>query len=376
MTSDDRPRVAILGTRGGPARHGGSETFAERLSEFLVGRGWDVTVYCQADDREGGFSEDVWNGVHRVHVGTRSSGAFGTLEFDLKATLHAARRRGVKLVLGYNTAVFNLVLRVGARRVVMNMDGIEWRRAKWGRAARAWLKWNEWIGAATSHHLVADHPEIERHLRTVRRSAAISMIPYGADVVSGVDRSQFGALGLDATPFFVVVARAEPENSILEVVRAFSEAPMGARLVVLGNLDPSVNRYHRQVLDAASSECVFPGAIYDPGVVNALRHHAVAYVHGHTVGGTNPSLVEALGAGAAVVAHDNVYNRWVAGEGALYFSDEGTCRDAMLRLLHSEPERTARRAASVEQHREAFTWPVVLGAYEDLLAAEVSRDAR
>lgn len=375
MTAAPIREVAILGTRGIPARHGGFETFAERLALHLVARNWTVTVYCQADGPLAGTVEDEWRGVRRVHIRTYTQGAVATLEFDLKATLHAARRDGVKLVLGYNTAVLNLVLRLAQRRVVMNMDGIEWRRAKWGRAARVWLRFNEWIGAATAHRLVADHPEIERHLRTVRPTARVTMIPYGADEVGDVDPPGLVDLALGGVPYFLVVARIEPENSILEIVRAFSSAPTGARLVLLGALDPSANHYHAAVAAAAGPECVFPGAIYDAPVVAALRRDAVAYVHGHTVGGTNPSLVEALGAGAAVVAHDNPYNRWVAGDAARYFQDEDGCRAAMLALLGSPLERAVRRGASAERHRAAFTWPVVLGAYEDLLARERPRGA-
>jgi glycosyltransferase involved in cell wall biosynthesis len=366
-------RVSILGTRGVPARHGGYETFAAHLAPYLVAHGWDVTVYCQREDGVNAWASDDWNGVHRVHVPIRSGGAVGTGEFDVRATLHALRRDDLKLVLGYNTAVLNVVLRAGGRRIVMNMDGIEWRRAKWSPPLRAWLRANEWIGAATSHHLIADHPEIERHLRGVRASATITVIPYGADVVADPRPPGLDALGLGDDPYFVVVARLEPENSILEIVRAFSRAPLDAKLVVLGQLTPDEVPYHAAVRAAAGPGCVFPGAIYDAPVVAALRHHAVAYVHGHTVGGTNPSLVEALGAGAAVIAHDNVFNRWVAEDAAEYFRDEDGCRAAMLRLLSSDGQRAARRAASTARHRAAFTWETILGAYDAMLHDEWSR---
>ena len=118
-----------------------------------------------------------------------------------------------------------------------------------------------------------------------------------------------------------MIARAEPENSILEVVQAWSRKPRGCKLVVLGKYEAG-HAYQRAVQAAASAEVVFPGAVYEKPVVQALRFHARFYVHEHQVGGTNPSLVESLGTGNAVLAHDNAYNRWVAGDAGVYFADE------------------------------------------------------
>lgn len=372
MAAPQRKRLAILGTRGVPARHGGFETFAERLALYLVSEGWDVTVYCQVGPKEDTPAEDRWRGVRRVNVGARGDGALGTVEFDLKATWHAAREPSVKLVLGYNTAIFNVLLRLRGRRIVMNMDGIEWKRSKWSAPARLWLRVNEYLGLLTSQRLIADHPEIERHLRAIRPHAQVTMIPYGADKAPA-DLPEVYLPGLDGDRFFVVVARIEPENSILEIVRAFVGSELDAQLVVLGRLEPETNEYHAEIQRIADARCLFPGAIYDPAVVTALRQRAVAYVHGHTVGGTNPSLVEALGAGAAVLAHDNPFNRWVAGEGARYFSDVATCRKEMQELLESAPRQVALRQASAARHDERFTWPAVLEAYRDLLLEQAER---
>lgn len=371
MSAGGQKRVAILGTRGVPARHGGFETFAARLAPYLVGAGWNVTVYCQIDADAATPREDTWQGVRRVNLRGRSAGALGTMEFDLKAVVHAANEPGVKLVLGYNTAVFNLGLRLARRRVVMNMDGIEWQRSKWGPLARTWLRLNEFAGLATSHHLVADHPAIADHLQATLDRAPITMIPYGADELDASDLPVPEIPGLGREPYFVVVARVEPENSILEMVQAFVQARLSAKLVVLGTLDAAANPYHAKILETANEHCLFPGAIYDQRIVEALRYRSVAYLHGHTVGGTNPSLVEALGAGSAVIAHDNPFNRWVAGDGALYFSDVASCQAAMKELLGNSARQQQLRAASRRRHAEAFTWPRVLGAYEQLLTSQL-----
>jgi len=165
---------------------------------------------------------------------------------------------------------------------------------------------------------VADHPQIKLHLQSRVAAAKVTTILYGADAVSFAPVEPVQALGLEPGRFMTLIARAEAENSLLEIVQGFSAKPRGMQLVVLGNYQDS-NAYHRAMKAAASDEVRFVSAIYDKTVVQALRFHSAAYVHGHQVGGTNPSLVEALGAGNAVVAHDNRFNRWVAGDGAVYF---------------------------------------------------------
>ena len=159
----------------------------------------------------------------------------------------------------------------------------------------------------------------------------------------------------------------EPENSILEVVQAWSRKPRGCKLVVLGRYEAG-HAYQRAVQAAASAEVIFPGAVYEKPVVQALRFHARFYVHGHQVGGTNPSLVEALGAGNAVLAHDNRYNRWVAGDAGVYFADEAECALAIERLLMGGEALAVLQNAAMARHSAAFTWDGVLGEYEALLA--------
>lgn len=357
--------IRILGTRGVPAAHGGFETFAEHLAPYLVDRGWQVTVYCQ-EDGAGAVFEDTWRGVRRVRMPVATGGAAGTIVFDWKSTLHAAGEKGLVLTLGYNTAVFCALYRLKALKNVINMDGVEWRRQKWGKLARAWFWINDWAGCWLGNHLVADHPEIKTHLATRVSQDKITMIPYGSDRVDSADAGSIAAYGLETGGYAILIARAEPENSILEVVRAWSSKPRGCKLVVLGKYDPG-HAYQRAVKEAASDEVIFPGAIYDKAVVQALRFHARFYVHGHQVGGTNPSLVEALGAGNAVLAHDNPFNRWVAGEAGVYFRGEKECAQQIERLLDDADRLMQLQSASRARHAAEFTWEKVLGDYEKLL---------
>ncbi|TAA10291.1 glycosyltransferase family 1 protein [Pseudoxanthomonas winnipegensis] len=368
-------QISILGTRGIPAMHGGFETFAERLALHLVQRGWRVTVYCQAGpEQEQPVIEDQWQGVHRVSIGVKASGARGTMAFDWRSIRHAARARApLVLTLGYNTALFSTWLRWCGVTNVINMDGLEWKRRKWRTHERLWLWANERIGCWAGHHLIADHPEIAQHLATRVRADKIAMIPYGADLIEDIGDEALEPLGLKGARYGVVIARPEPENSLLEIVTAFSRRRRDARLVVLGRYEPQGNAYHRQVLDAASPEVEFPGAIYDPATLRALRRHALFYVHGHTVGGTNPSLVEALGAGNAVIAHDNPFNRWVAQDGARYFHSVIDC-DMHLSALLADPEAVAAmRQASRQRFDREFRWSFVLAQYQALLEGMLPR---
>lgn len=360
--------VRILGTRGLPAAHGGFETFAERLSIYLQTRGWRVVVYCQ-EAGSGPVQEDRWCGIERVRIPIKVRGPAASIFFDWRATRHAARHRDLCLTLGYNTAVFCAQLRWAGVPNVINMDGIEWQRAKWGPAAKLWFWLNERAGCHLGDALVADHPEIARHLQRTAPASKISTIAYGADALSGVHAAAPERLGLEPGRFLTLVARPEPENSVLEVVTAFSRRPRGLTLAVLGNYDEN-QTYHRTVLQAAGPEVRFLGAIYDRQVVQGLRSHSLAYVHGHQVGGTNPSLVEALGAGNAVFAHDNRFNRWVAGPAAVYFSGV----DELARLFDETLGDQAGllrlaglRTAARERFEAAFTWDAILLAYEQLL---------
>ena len=359
------PALRILGTRGLPAAHGGFETFAEHLALYLVERGWRVSVYCQVEEGPP-VAQDDWQGVRRISMAVAGKGPTASMRFDWLATRHAAAAGEPCLTLGYNTAAFCSWLRLKNIPNVINMDGIEWRRAKWGRAPKTWFWMNDWAGCWLGDHLVADHPDIKRHLETRVGSDRITVIPYGADEIGVAPIEPVVALGLTPGTYMSVVARPEPENSLLEIVAGFSLKPRGCKLVVLGKYDEAVP-YQRAVLAAAGNEVLFPGAIYDKPVVSALRFHSMAYVHGHQVGGTNPSLVEALGAGNAVIAHDNRFNRWVAGPGAVYFTDADSLGRELDMLLEDPARFESMRVAARARHKEAFRWDTILPAYEDLL---------
>lgn len=361
-----KKQLLILGTRGVPAQHGGFETFAEKLSLYLISKDWNVTVYCQEEGINPVY-ESVWQGVRRVHIPVKQTGSIGTIIFDLKATLQSLSENGLLLTLGYNTAIFNMLNRLKGQFNLINMDGIEWRRDKWSTIAKIWFWLNERSGCLIGNHLVADHPEIMNHLSTRVTTNKITMIPYGADNIQHADIKILSCFGLNEGGFSTIIARPEPENSILEMVRAFTRRCRDHKLVILGKFQVDSNSYHRSVIAAGNDEVLFPGAIYDPKVVQALRFYSRLYLHGHQVGGTNPSLVESLGASNAVIAHDNRFNRWVAGPGAAYFKSEADCAELFDNLLVDNNRIQQMRAASRKRFSEQFTWLRVLAEYEDML---------
>lgn len=361
----DKKCLRILGTRGVPAAHGGFETFAEYLALYLVKKGWRVIVYCQLDG-EGPITEDVWEGVERVNIPVPQAGAKGTVIFDWIATRHAAKHRDLCLTLGYNTAFFCALLRIKQIPNVINMDGIEWKRQKWGAVAKTWFYLNELAGLWLGNHLVADHPGIKQHLQRAVNPDKITMIPYGADKVEKGSEEPLHPYGLKSGQYGILIARPEPENSILEVVQAYSRQARGMPLVVLGNYKAD-HAYQASVKAAASDEVLFVGAIYDKTIVQALRAHARFYVHGHQVGGTNPSLVEALGAGNPVLAHDNPFNQWVADDSAVYFKDVESCVSQIERLIGDDTLIAQLQSNARQHHQERFTWDNILQQYEILL---------
>lgn len=361
----DQPALYIIGTRGIPAAHGGFETFAHRFALHMRDKGWKVTVYCQADEGPAGTVIDEWEGVRRVTF-VADSGALGTMKFDWACVRHAMKERGVMLVLGYNTAAFSALLRLTPNPVLTNMDGIEWKRAKWPWHGRIWLYLNEWIGALTSNKLIADHPEIEKHLARRRNKRDIVMIPYGADPVTDAPEDAVRALGLIPGRYLISIGRIEPENNILPMIQAYVARPRDLQFICLGKLEPEKSAYHAEVMQTGAGQVIFPGAIYDPAVVTALRFHAAAYCHGHSVGGTNPSLVEALGAGNAVIGHDNPYNRWVTGAGHWYFDGMEACGRCFDEVEVGSESLVEIRRAARNRFETAFQWANIFSEYEAL----------
>lgn len=361
-----KPQLIILGIRGIPAAHGGFETFTERLAPWLRDHDWDVTVYCQGSET-GRREEDYWEGIRRIHIPVTRDGSVGTIEFDCKAAADALGQRGLILTLGYNTGFLNTWLKLRGRSSYINMDGLEWKRVKYSGIQRAYLWLNERLAAWSGALLIADHPAIEDHLATRVSRSKIKMIPYGSEKIVAADQAPLVRLGLEPHKFFTLIARPVPENSVLEIVQAFRlRQRNGVKLAILGGYDEA-DTYQAAVMSAANEDVIFPGGIYDRPTLEALRYYSIAYLHGHRVGGTNPSLVEALGAGNAVIAHDNIFNRWVAGDAAIYFTDVDSCSENIDLICSDSLLRDRMQSAARERWTAEFTWEAILQQYQAVL---------
>jgi glycosyltransferase involved in cell wall biosynthesis len=358
--------LIITGTRGIPAKHGGFETFAEYLALYLVKKDWDVIVYCQGEPGTE-YNEKIWQGVQLIMIPENRTGPLGTIIFDFKTTIHSLKHKGLVLTLGYNTALFNIIYRLFGRINLINMDGIEWKREKWSGIAKSWFWLNERFGCWFGHHLISDHPEIKKHLATRVNEKKITTIAYGGKQILDADPSVLEQYGLIKNNYAIVIARAEPENSILEIVEGFSSEKRDHKLVILGNYDIENNDYHKRVKAASSEDVLFLGALYDNHIVGSLRYLSCSYIHGHQVGGTNPSLVEAMGAKNAVIAHDNKFNRWVASDGALYFTSSESIAQCFTQLFSNIDLQIQLQTNIDKRFQSDFTWEKILGEYESLL---------
>lgn len=356
--------MAILGIRGLPAAHGGFETFAEYLSTHFVQRGWQVTVYCQVSSGEQRCHK--WQGIELVDIPVSGDGAASTIVFDIKSTVQACQHHDLLLTLGYNTGFLALYTRLKGVTNVINMDGIEWQRSKWSLPIKIWFYINERFAGWAGNHLVADHPEICSHLAGSYKRNKITTIPYGAEEIEDSDDGCLHDLGVRAQQYALVIARPEPENSILEIVRAYTRAKRNYKLILLGKFEEG-NRYHREVKQAANDDVVFAGAIYDKNIVQALRFYAHLYIHGHQVGGTNPSLLESMAAGSAIVAHDNRFNRWVTGNKATYFKDEQSLSDLFGQFDQTADELAGMRDDMRELFEQRYQWSTIIDQYEQML---------
>jgi glycosyltransferase involved in cell wall biosynthesis len=372
----DPRTVRILGTHGVPAAYGGFETAAENIGLYLRARGWRVIVYCQVAGR-GEISYDQWRGLERVSIPEHRDGWLGTSAFDFKSIRHAIKHRGSDeawLTFGYNTGIFDVAPRFRGIPNVINMDGMEWTRSRWGPFKQAILLANERFAGLVGDLLVADHPEIARYLKRHFGGRRVVTIAYGAHEVRTAPTRPVTELGLQPGEYAMVVCRPIPENNVLEIVGAWSQTPRGLPLVVVGPYED--DPYQRAVRAAASSEVVFPGPIFDPARLGALRLHSTLYLHGHTVGGTNPSLVEAMSAGNPVLAHDNAYNRWVAGPTNAYFSDQDDLARELGRLLPDDDRRARMGEASRRRFVDEFTWEHIGQQYESALLAALQKHRR
>ncbi len=351
-------RIAILGSRGIPARFGGFETFAEELAVRLTRRGCEVTVFCEQETAD---PPAEYKGIRLRYVRTPRLVGLRSVWSDLSALIACLRGYDHVYMLGYHAAFTFVLPRLLGVDLWVNMDGLEWRRTKWSGPARVYLRVSEALAVLFARHLIADAEAIGAHLVAAypRSAKKIAVIPYGVEVPTNLDRGHLASWGLVAGGYDLIVCRLEPENHVLEIIRGHAATRGDCPLVIVGD-HQSGTRYVEQLRREAGADVRFIGPLYVPQRLTALRAYCRVYLHGHSVGGTNPSLLEAMACGNRVIAHDNPFNREVLGGFGRYFADAAGVA-TQLDALADDAEATA--AAMIARVREHYDWERITEGY-------------
>lgn len=366
-------RVAIIGTRGYPSYYGGFETAVRHLAPHLAESGREVTVYGRpGQERDDDPALDT-RVIRRTTRGAETK-SLSTLTFGLTATLDAVRRRpDAALVMNCANGFWLPLLRAAGIRSVVNVDGLEWERAKWGRLARAVFRAGAWCTARFADQLVFDAEAIRRYWE---REFGVTgmMIPYGGSEVGTLPLSADDA-HLTGKSFALVVARFVPENTIPEFLTAAERIAERHQVVVVGSSGYGGELDERVAALATRNPRVhWLGHVADDSRLLALWCHASAYFHGHSVGGTNPALVQAMHCGAPTVARDTIYNREVLdGTGAAFVAAEpDAIATAVIDLLDDRDRQRSLRRRVRDRARAAYTWEGVCSEYERALSVPTS----
>ena len=356
-------RIAFLGTRGVPAQYGGFETAVEEVGSRLAARGHEVTVYCRNPQQR----STEHRGMRLINLPAVRLSTLETLSHMTLSTAHAVvlSRPDVALVFNAANAPLLPILKARGIPTAVHIDGLEWQRAKWSRVGQQYYRWAERSSVRRADAVIVDARGIQEYIRRTHGRSGV-LIAYGAPIVTSGSR-RLAELALSSREFHLVVARWEPENHVDLIIDGYRRTNSRFPLVVVGDATYSA-RYRARVLSHAAEDprIQLVGAIWDQDLLNELYGNALTYLHGHSVGGTNPSLLRALGAGAPVSAFDVVFNREVTDGHSRFFSDpEGVtaCIEADERDVPSVLQRGEAGREFVSQH---YTWKDVADAYEQL----------
>jgi glycosyltransferase involved in cell wall biosynthesis len=371
MTTNRPIRVALLGSRGIPARYGGYETLMEELAPRLVERGFEVTVYCRSHTTPRGLSEHL--GARLVVLPTLRTKHLDTPVHTLLSALSAMRRRfDVALVVNAANAIFVPLVRLGGTKVALHVDGIEKRRAKWGLVGRAVYAVSERLAGRVANRVVSDAEVIRDHYLE-RYGVDSTLITYGVSTTPTTGHTTLDALGLEPRRYVLYVSRFEPENNPHRVAAAWRrvEDP-DLRLVMVGSA-PYADAFIRSFTNGADPRILFPGPIYGEGY-RELQTHALAYIHATEVGGTHPALVEAMGFGGCPIVHDVPENREVAADTGIFVDvHDPDALAAAVNLVVADPQAARERGARARARAgERYSWERVADDYAALFRALAS----
>ncbi|MET4898837.1 DUF1972 domain-containing protein [Sphingomonadaceae bacterium jetA1] len=356
-----RPVIAIVGSVGIPAKYGGFETLVENLVRYHARKSLPgaLTVYCSS--RAYADRPSHYEGAELRYIPLDANGISSVIYDAISIFRAIIQRADVIMVLGVSGALILPVARLFSRaKFVVNIDGLEWRREKWSRAASLFLKFSERLAVHFADTVIADNGGIVDHVAEAYGAKAIE-IPYGGDnALLGAGNASARS---DASPYSLMLCRIEPENNVHLILAAFAKTER--KLVAVGNWQSSA--YGRSLADqyrgVPNIKILDP--VYEPKALYALRHHASAYIHGHSAGGTNPSLVEMMILGKPVLAYDCVYNRYTTENSARYFDSEAT----LATLVNSSewPLDDAEGLTMRDIASRRYTWDIVGRQYFDVM---------
>ncbi len=355
-----------MGTRGVPAQYGGFETAVEEIGKRLVLRGYDVTVYC----RNPGQKLTEYEGMRLVNAPAIRHRVAETLSHTTLSTAHAIIRDHPDVVLLLNAANAPLLKPLKLARIptAIHLDGLESKREKWRGAGAKYYRWAEKAAVAWGQEVIADAQAIADYVQTVYGRQCV-VIPYGAEVIHpGSDR--LDAVSAGAQDYHLVVARFEPENHVLDAVHAYRASIETRPLFVVGSA-PYSQWYVEQVRAAALGDqrIRLLGSIYDQLLLDQLYGNALTYIHGHSVGGTNPSLLRAMGAGAPVLGYDVEFTHEVTAEQALFWGDAAELTTLLDSVSTGAIDQQLRELSDRGRARisEVYQWDSVTDQYEELI---------
>lgn len=361
-------KIGILGTRGIPNAYGGFEEFAQHLAEGLLQRGHEVFVYNSSLHP---YKEKQWQGVKIIHCKDWENklGTTGQFLYDLNCINDARKRNyAILLQLGY-TSNSIWFWRWSKNSInIVNMDGLEWKREKYSKLIQRFLKKAEAWAVKHADHLVADSKGIQEHLlRTYNRPS--TYIPYAAELFNDPEPSFLAKLELAPQQYYLLIARMEPENNIETIIKGYLNSKQDGQLLIIGGTE---NKYgKRWVNKYASDKIKFAGAIYEKDILNNLRHYSKLYFHGHSVGGTNPSLLEAMACRCNIAAHDNIFNKAILLDNSYYFSTPEEVSQII--NLHPNPAIIQKRKEiNAEKIRTEYSWNKIIDDYENVFIHALS----
>lgn len=364
-------KIAILGTKGIPNNYGGYEQFAEFISTKLVERGHEVTVYNPSFHE---YKENNFKGVaiQRAYSPEKLIGGAANIIYD-HLCLRDALKRDFDIIYeaGYHSVALSLKFYNVKKKVrpvvVTNMDGLEWKRTKWSKPVQAIIKRLEKIAVEESPYLISDNIGIQDYLKE-KFGKNSYYIPYGADPIDSFDQRHLSEYLVAAKQYFMLVARFEPENNIETILMGHKNSSSNLPILAVGN---NQTKYGEYLKATYQSELIkFVGGIYSKPKLDSLRFYSKAYFHGHSVGGTNPSLLEAMASKSFIWAHQNPFNRAILGDDACYFSDVEEVAKLIsdsdhLSSLHSQNFI----AANLNKIQSLYNWKKIVEEHEDLFAS-------